>query len=108
MTSPDSTWLAERTPAAPRALLARMQQALAGSPHAADRATRLGNAALACLREALPKGRDRSAALPLLAADALLTYACEAAAEEGIDALSRVCTSYDAQRMAELLGTPAS
>jgi hypothetical protein len=45
----------------------------------------LADAALACLRDAWSCD-DRAAALHLLAADALLTYACEAAAGGGTDA----------------------
>lgn len=103
--SSDVAWLTERV-AGPHTLLARMREALA-STQASDRPTRLGEAALACLRDALKQGRDRAAALPLLAADALLTSACEAAAEEGIDALERVCATLSAQRMAELIANPA-
>jgi hypothetical protein len=55
-----------------------------------------------CLGKALEIGSERAAASPLLAADALLTYAVEAAAESGasLDGLSANVNG----RLAELLG----
>lgn len=46
-------------------------------------ARELGAAALVCLHDALRLGDDRAAALPLLAADALITAAFEEAALRG-------------------------
>jgi len=77
-----SDWLRERRPPAPEALGAAVRGALleagAGSPlEALDRASR------ARLGVALQRlGRVRESAFALLAADALVTYACEAALEE--------------------------
>jgi len=67
----------------PASLSRRIDEALAaahGDPAAP--ATKL-RAAAACLQQALALGDDRRAALDLLAADALLTSACEAAAGSG-------------------------
>lgn len=64
----------------------------------------LAEASLVCLRAVLsavpPK---RAAALDLLAADALLTYACEAAAEEGATALEALARDYGPAKLAALL-----
>lgn len=74
-------------------------------PAAAPPATavQLAEAALDCLRAALAAGRGRPAAVHLLAADALLTYACEAAAEAGPDALLALAREYGPGRLARLL-----
>jgi hypothetical protein len=47
-------------------------------------------AAIRCLEDSLRVGSERTAAAPLLAADALLTYTLEASAEQGasLDELS--------------------
>jgi hypothetical protein len=63
----------------------------------------LADAARACVREALALGDDRAAALHLLAADALITYACEAAADEGGDALDQLVNATRAERLAHLV-----
>jgi hypothetical protein len=55
-----------------------------------DLATRLAQAGEAALREATIDGRTRSAALDLLAADALITLALLATAERQPDELARV------------------
>jgi hypothetical protein len=73
-------WLDERRPPAPASLRRAMLDALdRGDPGSGPRAERLATAAMAALARvtALPSTRDR--AIELLAADALLTYACEAA-----------------------------
>ncbi len=75
-------WLEQREPRAPEPLFARMAAALSRRTET-DVPAALAGAALACLRAAVEGGRDRAAAWDLLAADALLTYACEAAAEAG-------------------------
>lgn len=114
-------WLDGRTPSAPPVLRQRMETGLARSgrsvPHAKPLAgpagTDLGvestvagalaEAALDRLRLALAAPEDRAAALDLLAADALLTYACEAAAEAGADALADLIRAYDPARLASLI-----
>jgi hypothetical protein len=58
-------------------------------------AAALAAAAHSCLRDALAAGADRTAALHLLAADGLITFACEAAADHdgaALDALARANT----------------
>lgn len=78
-------WLAAREPAPPPALLARMRETLADMGH--DDAARahdvLLSAGASLLERMLGTGDEgRGAALDLLAADALVTYAFEAAAED--------------------------
>ena len=81
-------WLEARTPAAPAALAARVRQALgdrwtedASRTHAACEAA--AEELLASLLAARETGRET--ALDLLAADALVTYAFEFAAESASD-----------------------
>ncbi|HSJ06702.1 MAG TPA: hypothetical protein VK936_08370, partial [Longimicrobiales bacterium] len=96
MSSPARSWLAARSAGVPASLQTRMETALleapapAGSPVHAE----LAAAAIACLQAALRIGDDRSAAIHLLAADALITAACEAAADDGlggVDELMAAC-----------------
>jgi hypothetical protein len=77
-------WLAERTPAPPAPLAARLHEAL--GDHLGDRATSAQDAMLATAEGLLAElltldcaARDR--ALDLLAVDAMVTYAFEAACE---------------------------
>lgn len=83
-------WLQSRQPAPPPDLAAKLAQCLAAAPdgvfEGASRAEAAGRLGLARLRTAVAR-RDVSeeAAMDLLAADALVTYAFEAAAEEGTD-----------------------
>ncbi len=84
--SPSDPWLAARTTGAPGDLSARMRSAWAqvqGADARMSRSRRLLEAAATCIERALGAGSDRRAALDLLAADGLLTVACDAAAEEG-------------------------
>jgi len=102
-------WLAARLPEPPAALHARMDEALASLPPAESAAaasleSRLGEAAVACLAAALEKGESRDAAFDLLAADALLTYGCEAAVEAAPGAVARFAAQFGAARLAGLLG----
>jgi hypothetical protein len=79
------TWLAARTPPAPDELEAWLNipddgTELAGGVDWVP--TALLKAALVHLDDAVARpGRDREAAYQLLAADALITYGCEAASE---------------------------
>jgi len=119
-----AAWLESRDPAAPPELLAKLQEAVAalradagdslsgahshGMGQGTDEAlpalvTTLAEAALDRFRAALALGDDRSAAFELLAADALLTYAFEAAAEVGPDAVSACARVYGPARLAALL-----
>ncbi len=85
MTRPDPViaWLESRRPPAPLALARRLHTAIeesGSSGEVADRCLEAGERVLASLL-----GRDcgsRDAALDLLAADALITYAFEAASDE--------------------------
>lgn len=96
-------WLAARSPAPPERLMRRMREAVErGSPHD-DLVVALGDAALDCLRAALHGGPREVAALDLLAADGLLTYAWEAAAAAGADGLYRFATTYSPERFAFVL-----
>lgn len=96
-------WLRTRTPPPPARLMRRMEQALAASPATDDLFVQLGDAALDCLRHALRATAREAAALDLLAADGLLTYAWEAAGRGGVDALDRFADAYDPARLAALL-----
>lgn len=106
-------WLDARTPAMPeelrRALDAVLERA---TPDAGSTADRLAAAGLAALRRSIDDEvaaeSDRQRATDLLAADALLTYACEAAAEEGPEALTRLTGSLDFRRFASLLEPTAT
>jgi hypothetical protein len=87
------SWLDDRRPPAPGVLRSATNEAVAASRRASsegtggsgrvdDRVARLAEAAGERLASALSKpGRVREAAFDLLTADALLTYACEAALE---------------------------
>ncbi|HEX7048732.1 MAG TPA: hypothetical protein VF188_00870 [Longimicrobiales bacterium] len=117
-------WLDARQPAAPEGLRARMAEAVsapatarlaaehcaagAAAPGAAPTrgawlAAVLAAAAVVTMRRVLAAPGGRAAAYDLLAADALLTYACEAAAEAGLDALEATTHAHDPVRLAELL-----
>jgi hypothetical protein len=79
-----ASWLATRTPAPPPALSHRMREALSGrlSRSAAEAPVECLAAGEAVLADLLARGRtSREAAIDLLAADALVTYAFEAMAE---------------------------
>lgn len=99
-------WLDERRPVAPAQLLARVRRALpddgAASDTYPDIQTSLGDAAVSSLARALEGGSAREAGLDLLAADALLTYGCEAAAEQGVSAVIEFAKRYGATRLATL------
>lgn len=76
-------WLAARQPRPPAALASRIRDLLPDAPADAALPETLVAAADAALRELLRRpARDRAVALDLLAADALATYAFEAAADE--------------------------
>jgi hypothetical protein len=96
-------WLRGRRPAPPERLARRMEAALQAVDADDDVSHALGNAAFACLQASLEAGPGRAAALDLLAADALLTYAWEAAAEEGADGLERFAAACGPARFQALL-----
>lgn len=75
-------WLAARAPAVPQALRAAVERELAGAGAGGDPVSELADSGCRALRRAVASpGRSRETAMLLLAADALLTYACEAAAD---------------------------
>ncbi|MGH7554379.1 MAG: hypothetical protein ACREMQ_15345 [Longimicrobiales bacterium] len=97
-------WLGRREPSPPPRLLERMREALnACEPLPRDLSAQLGEAAVFCLRSALERPEQRASALDLLAADALLTYGCEAATLESPDAVERFAESYGAARLGSVL-----
>lgn len=94
--------MAARTAAAPPALRGRVLQWLEASDAAAgDPATRLAAAAQQALAAVLSREGDRSVALDLLAADALLTLALLHRAEQRPEALEEL-----AQRLSRGPVTP--
>lgn len=100
-------WLEARGSAAPAALRERMRDAVAAAspdPRAGDAVPQaLADAGIECLRTVLRAGQDRAVAIDLLAADALLTGACEAAAERGPAALAALLQAHGPARFAALL-----
>lgn len=88
--------LKERMDAAVRRQLAAADGAAALASDAVDPAL-LAEAGLACLEDALAAGDDRRSAFALLAADALITAACAAAATTELPA------ALSARRFAALL-----
>jgi hypothetical protein len=89
----------------PATLRQRMDAALSAVNAQPDDPDGLGAAALECLRDALARPDERSAAVHLLAADALITRACEVAATANDDgaALLALCDNFDAHRIRSLL-----
>ena len=85
-------WLEEHTARAPEALRARVTQLALGAAGSALPET-LATAGLTALRGVLAHPGDRSAALDLLAADALVTLALLAQAENRPDRLEEFATS---------------
>lgn len=100
MTAPDA-WLETREAGVPASLVARMRHYLAGG--ADPLPERLARAGLDALRAALQAPDERASAMDLLAADALLTAAFEAAADEGMHALQRVAATTGPGAFADLL-----
>jgi len=85
----DSEWLRTRRPTPPSKLSARVQVAVgqASEESTTSRSERLASAAAAILAPLLQPDagdvpRSRDVAIDLLAADALVTYAIESAAED--------------------------
>ena len=95
-------WLDARPPAPPL-VRSVMDEMLEDGDPSAPVPDRLANAALRALRRVVREPSQRSGANTLLAADALLTYACEAAAEAGLDELDRLTRELDFQRFSDLM-----
>lgn len=100
-------WLSERLVDAPEQLRARMFAALDTTSASTPVHERLALAARYCLLRALRDHANRASALDLLAADALLTHACEAAAEVDSDTLTAFAAAWDARRFEQLLPVQA-
>ncbi|HEX9105818.1 MAG TPA: hypothetical protein VF832_01285 [Longimicrobiales bacterium] len=95
-------WLDARPEPPPADLRARMAEALAGAK-AETVPGALAEGALACLQATMAAPQERASALDLLAADALLTYALEAAAEIGAVAIKEMTEAYGPNALAGLL-----
>ena len=101
------SWLEAREPRPPAELLTHMrrvveEQAAAGTP-TGDITTILAESALRAFAVAVEHCDDRSAATDLLAADALLTYAMEAAAGSGGETIDAMARAYGGSRLIELI-----
>jgi hypothetical protein len=96
-------WLRARAPTPPAHLADRMAAALRQVATVDDVPRALGDAAFVCLEASLALGPGRAAALDLLAADALLTYAWEAAAESGAEGLERFAADCPPERFQALV-----
>lgn len=104
-------WLERREAPPPPALQERMREAIrtvearseGGPGEAAGIEETLARSAFHCLGASLAEDRGRAGALDLLAADALLTYAFEAAAERGPEAVSALAERRGPARLALLL-----
>ena len=99
-------WLAMRAGAVPPVLEARMERAMDDVLDDDVVARALADAARSCLLAAVHSGDDRAAALHLLAADALITYACEAAAGDA-DCIDTLADHSGAERLSPLREGPA-
>ena len=102
--SPDEVlaWLDARESRPPPELRERMATALAGAKSETLPGA-LAEAALACLQATVERPEERASALDLLAADALLTYALEAAAELGAETLGRIAGEYGPEALGRIL-----
>ena len=94
-----ASWLEPHLADAPPQLREHMLAAIVPAESVAQS---LADAAFRCLAAALGRPNE---ALDLLAADALLTHACAAAAEQGDAALERFTTLFGAERFQHLLDT---
>jgi hypothetical protein len=103
MTRP-ADWLQAQVAAAPARLRERM---LAELPDTQPTHDALAQAADACLRRALRDPAGPHAALDLLAADALLTHACAAAAAQGDTVLAAFTAALDTAHFQQLLDESA-
>lgn len=95
-------WLRERVPGAPEALLTTMIEALPDEPLPLPHALAEGAASL--YDAVLRGGGGREDALPLLAADALLTHAFEAQSELDPEGVAKLAEVWSARgRLAEVV-----
>ena len=100
-------WLEARAGAAPLSLRNAMDTALAAGRGEGSVAAVLCDAAMHALESALQAGDDRAAALHLLAADALLTAACEAAVDDPGEA-SEVAQRFGTKQLATMFAAHLS
>ncbi|HUP89499.1 MAG TPA: hypothetical protein VM100_09115 [Longimicrobiales bacterium] len=97
-----ASWLASRIEQAPVSLRSRMLEAIAQTSERTVHDA-LSAAAVICLKEAMREPAQRSSAHHLLAADALLTHACEAAAEAGGETLRQFTDKWNPHYFETLL-----
>ena len=95
-------WLDARERPAPVSVRTVVDGLVAGTDPAQPLHERFAAAAIDALETVIRGPSDRTSASTLLAADALLTYACEAAAETGLDRLEALAVSLDFDRFSEL------
>lgn len=96
-------WIRRRSPPAPEVLVAAISDSIARREPVESLPRALAEAGLAALATVAQGPGDRPSASGLLAADALLTYACEAAAEEGEEALAALLGTLTPERFESLL-----
>ena len=104
-------WIRRRRPRAPDVLVAAIGEAVGAPVEAWGRRSvsadveprELAEAGLETLDRVIGGPGDRGSAADLLSADALLTYACEAAAERGDEALDALLSELTPSRFAALL-----
>ena len=96
-------WLDERGSEAPPSVRMMVEERVAETDPSAPLHDRLAAAGLAALGDVVGRPSERGTAATLLAADALLTFACEAAADEGLDTLDRLTASLDFERFSHLI-----
>jgi hypothetical protein len=109
MTHAAKLWLHQHSAAVPASLSEFMSRALhdAVSRNAsASTSEALLLAAMSCLREAVDLCEERHGALPLLAADGLMTAACEAAAQQGAAVLDSLCVRTAPHELETLADAP--
>ena len=84
--TPLSGWMEARTPAPPQELVPRIQRMIGGGATGSCPADALVDSSVAAMRQLLVDGcLTRESGLDLLAVDALVTYAFEAAADEPVE-----------------------
>ena len=101
-------WLAEHAAGTPASLMAAMERTLVAAPSDGPAAEALAEAGLHALRGVVAGHGERGSAVDLLAADALLTCACQAAAAGGAGAVAAFAASLDVSRFETLLAEGAT
>ena len=96
-------WLEDHASGSPSTLRAAMDRALNASTGDAAAAETLAAAGLGALAAVVAGHGERVSAVDLLAADALLTCACQAAAEAGPGAVEALTSSLEVARFEALL-----